>query len=385
MPVDSAPLLPAGEEGCHAVDVADAPHGGRAADQAKHVCSVGLGGCVANLVLAVLGAGQLVLPYALSQLGLGFGLVALLAFGVLSIHSCYTLSVYELHFRPDPPGGPPACIESYAELVTRVLGRLGSTVCAALLAAYAWGGALSFLVRETSEALFLQDCPPNLLGTVLQVILKGELGSLTGLDGGLCLTAVATLFIFPLSSCKDLPRDTHPTLPGHSTSLRALLPPGPVRTQADRAARVCHRTPPSQHDHHDQPYHRPTPPSPSTTIASNASATTAASSSSSNTRGGSSTHPPLAAAPSRQLRRRHLHHRRRAPLHALVLGGAPRRGGLPRPGGQRRWRDWLAALASVVDDLAGGVSRCATRCAWRYPSQHSSARPAVLICALHAL
>ena len=120
-----------------------------------------LGGCVANLVLAVLGAGQLVLPYALSQLGLGFGLVALLAFGVLSIHSCYTLSVYEFHFRPDPPGGPPVCIESYAELVTRVLGRLGNTVCAALLAAYAWGGALSFLVRETSQAHFLQDTSPE--------------------------------------------------------------------------------------------------------------------------------------------------------------------------------------------------------------------------------
>mmetsp|Transcript_68357 Transcript_68357/g.222310 ORF Transcript_68357/g.222310 Transcript_68357/m.222310 type:complete len:457 (+) Transcript_68357:91-1461(+) len=143
----------------------------------SHVCSFRLGACVSNLVLAVLGAGQLVLPYALSQLGLGFGIAALLLFALLSIHSCYTLSIYELHFMPQPLD----CIESYAELVVRALGNFGKHVCTVLLVLYAWGGALSFMV-----------------------ILKGELEWLTGMSGGVCLVVVAALFILPLSSREDL-------------------------------------------------------------------------------------------------------------------------------------------------------------------------------------
>ena len=38
------------------------------------------------------------------------------------------------------------CLESYSELVTRVLGSPGSLLCQFLLVFYAWGGAVAFLV-----------------------------------------------------------------------------------------------------------------------------------------------------------------------------------------------------------------------------------------------
>jgi amino acid permease len=172
MVVDASPLLlDAGEVTCEA----DSPS--KLHPSVKHVCSLSLGSCVANLVLAVLGAGQLVLPYAMGQLGLGFGICALVIFTALSAHSCYTLSVYELHFT----AGAPVCIESYAELVVRMLGTAGSKVCTVLLALYAWGGALSFMV-----------------------ILKGELASLSGLPEATCLITLGTVLLWPLSSAEDL-------------------------------------------------------------------------------------------------------------------------------------------------------------------------------------
>jgi amino acid permease len=172
MPVDASPLLEAAQS---TTCEADSPS--KRKPSLRHVCSLGLGSCVANLVLAVLGAGQLVLPYAFAQLGLGLGIGALLIFTALSAHSCYTLSVYELHYQ----AGATACIESYAELVVRVLGSAGSSVCTVLLALYAWGGALSFMV-----------------------ILKVQLASLTGLPEATCLVALATLVLWPLSACEDL-------------------------------------------------------------------------------------------------------------------------------------------------------------------------------------
>ena len=158
MPIDGRPLL----EGREPARPSGTP--------ARH--SGTLASCVANLVLAVLGAGQLVLPFAMSQLGLGVGISALLIFTVLSAHSCYTISVYMLHF----PG-----VDSYAELVVRVLGSTGSKICSLVLTLYAWGGALSFMV-----------------------ILKGQLGSLTGLPETTCIIALAACFLWPLSSCEDL-------------------------------------------------------------------------------------------------------------------------------------------------------------------------------------
>lgn len=152
-----------------------------------HVQSASLQAALSNIILAVLGAGQLTLPYALSQLGLGCGLVALVAFTVLSVHSLHTLSVHELHLQKHAG----CCLHSYSELVTLVLGSAGSHICSALLALYAWGGALSFLVILKSELGFLwQAFGPD------HNVQQGP---------GACLLVLVALFIiWPLSSLEDL-------------------------------------------------------------------------------------------------------------------------------------------------------------------------------------
>eukprot|EP00928_Gymnodinium_smaydae_P032741 TRINITY_DN23635_c0_g1_i1.p1 TRINITY_DN23635_c0_g1~~TRINITY_DN23635_c0_g1_i1.p1 ORF type:complete len:453 (-),score=40.86 TRINITY_DN23635_c0_g1_i1:282-1640(-) len=149
-----------------------------------HVGSASIPVALTNLVLAVLGAGQLVLPYAFRQLGLGFGLLALMFFIMLSVHSLHTLSVYELHFTPGHK-----CIDSYAELVVRVLGKAGSTLCSVLLALYAWGGAVSFMVILKAELAF-----------IYQLVSP----SATDAVGSYLLGLLAFAILWPLSSVEDL-------------------------------------------------------------------------------------------------------------------------------------------------------------------------------------
>lgn len=143
----------------------------------KHVGSLGLVACTSNLVCAVFGAGQLVLPYAISKLGLSFGVFALVFFTLLSVHSLNTLTIYELHFAP----GAKDCIDSFPELVVRVVGSVGTNICSAIVAFYAWGGALSFLV-----------------------ILKTQVAALTGWPGPIMVVLISAGIIFPLSSFEDL-------------------------------------------------------------------------------------------------------------------------------------------------------------------------------------
>ncbi|KAL3926125.1 MAG: hypothetical protein SGPRY_003449 [Prymnesium sp.] len=172
MPVDQSPLLPSdGSDGRRAELSACHP------TLSRELRGVSLSASVANLVLAVLGAGQLVLPYAMSELGLWLGVSSLVGLCVLSVHSCYVISIHELFFKPSPHD----CLESYSELVVRVLGKAGASLCSLLLAIYAWGGALSFML-----------------------ILKTELSFLTGWPGEACLPLLAAVFIWPLSSCANL-------------------------------------------------------------------------------------------------------------------------------------------------------------------------------------
>lgn len=151
-----------------------------------HVQSASLQAAMSNVILAVLGAGQLTLPYAMSQLGLGCGLVALVVFTVLSVHSLHTISVHQLHLQRHAG----CCLHSYSELVTLVLGTAGSRICSALLALYAWGGALSFLVILKSELAFLWQA----------------FGPDSNIPGpGACLVVlVSFLVVWPLSSLEDL-------------------------------------------------------------------------------------------------------------------------------------------------------------------------------------
>ena len=85
-----------------------------------------------------------------------------------------TLSFYELHFTPQ------GCLESYSQLVIRVLGGSGSLLCQFLLVFYAWGGAVAFLV-----------------------ILKAEFVAFAPSYGRAVLCGIAC-FLWRLSSCEDL-------------------------------------------------------------------------------------------------------------------------------------------------------------------------------------
>lgn len=142
-----------------------------------------MAGTMGNLVLSVLGAGQLTLPYAMDQLGIALGLASLVLFTCLSMLSLHTLSVYLLYFKP----GPRDCLDSYSELVVRVLGVAGTWICTALLAIYAWGGALSFMVILKTEFGFLAGLVPGL----------------AHVQGSTLLVLVAACFIWPCSALED--------------------------------------------------------------------------------------------------------------------------------------------------------------------------------------
>lgn len=163
-----------------------------------HVRSTSLPNATLNLVLAVLGAGQLTLPYAMGQLGLALGITCLLIFTLFSMHSLKTLTLYELHFAPSN------CLETYAELVIRVLGTPGRAICNALLVMYAWGGAVAFLVILKGESEFLwcnyYDChhhPEQWHVTILgSDVVAGS--------GQVILLLLALFVLWPLSSLQDL-------------------------------------------------------------------------------------------------------------------------------------------------------------------------------------
>jgi len=180
--------LPADAGGASEHSVA---HKGRATEHcAAHKGTSSLKSTASNMVLTVLGAGQLTLPYAMSQLGLAAGIVSLLVFALLSAHSCWTLSLHTLR----PKWAKESGLASYSELVAGVLGRPGELVCTCVAAIYAWGGGIGFLM-----------------------ILKGELGyvaerfgareAVLGLDTGLLLMLlVSCLVLWPLSSMHDVSR-----------------------------------------------------------------------------------------------------------------------------------------------------------------------------------
>eukprot|EP00928_Gymnodinium_smaydae_P005215 TRINITY_DN11791_c0_g2_i1.p1 TRINITY_DN11791_c0_g2~~TRINITY_DN11791_c0_g2_i1.p1 ORF type:complete len:486 (+),score=30.16 TRINITY_DN11791_c0_g2_i1:69-1526(+) len=124
---------------------------------------------MSNMLLAVLGAGQLTLPYALSQLGWAGGLVGLLVFALLGTHSLTVLATHAIGccsqqsssslLQRQSSVNDDACrtlsCGSYAELAISAFGSRAKIVCDFLLAAYAWGGAVSFFVILKSELSYL--------------------------------------------------------------------------------------------------------------------------------------------------------------------------------------------------------------------------------------
>ena len=105
-----------------------------------------LRGSCANLLLSVLGAGQLTLPYALSLAGAPLGLAILGALALLSMHSLAVLSFAADALRA----------ESYTAVVVGAFGRRGKGLADVILFGETWGGTVAFLiiVKEQLRALF---------------------------------------------------------------------------------------------------------------------------------------------------------------------------------------------------------------------------------------
>jgi len=138
----------------------------------------------ANMLLSVLGAGQLTLPYAFRELGWIAGLSFLLVFAFLGIHSLHCLSV---HSRKKECLTSQGC-SSYTELAVETFGPGIKKLCDALIAIYAWGGALSFMVILKAELNFLDA----------QAIGKAKTGA--AWPDWLLLVLVSAFIIFPLCS-----------------------------------------------------------------------------------------------------------------------------------------------------------------------------------------
>jgi len=157
-----------------------------------HVGSVSLCSATLGVVISVLGAGQLTLPYAFGQIGFGGGLLALLGFTLLSMVSLYTLSVYELHFTAKPE----ACIPSYTELLVMAMGDGWERTCTAvlnfLICFYAWGGGVSFMIIMIEE-----------LGYIASLIwpLSETHANVAGIAA---LLIISVFFILPLAASEDL-------------------------------------------------------------------------------------------------------------------------------------------------------------------------------------
>lgn len=160
----------------------DLPSGETAADQAMCRLVSGpqrgqasFGSALANLVMSVLGAGQLTLPFVLSQMGVGLGCLALLCCGALSAYSCRAL------VRCSRSLG----VKTYSDLLLAEFGRPAKVLADALIAIYAWGGGVSFLL-----------------------IVKGQLAHATWLGGtgSAAMASLALGVVLPLSLMRDLDR-----------------------------------------------------------------------------------------------------------------------------------------------------------------------------------
>eukprot|EP00929_Paragymnodinium_shiwhaense_P005622 TRINITY_DN10784_c0_g1_i6.p1 TRINITY_DN10784_c0_g1~~TRINITY_DN10784_c0_g1_i6.p1 ORF type:complete len:202 (-),score=10.97 TRINITY_DN10784_c0_g1_i6:408-1013(-) len=161
------------------------PRGEDALPGIEFTGTVSLKSSLSNLVLAVLGAGQLTLPYALSQLGFAFGLIALVGFSLLSVHSLYALSTSTLYLSARSASR----IDTYCKVVRSVFGKAGYWLVIFLVVAYAWGGAVSFMIILKGEFGFLQSLllPPDRRA-----------------PAGCLLATVSILFTWPMSSRSEV-------------------------------------------------------------------------------------------------------------------------------------------------------------------------------------
>jgi hypothetical protein len=149
--------------------------------------TVSFGGALGNLVLSVLGAGQLSLPYAFGELGLLGGIISMLSFALIGLHSLRALGDAAEVAVARGKGG------SYAELAEQSLGKFVRRLLDFFQFIYAWGGAVSFLIILKQEGGYL--------------LTRAGMSPDGGFPPGqAALLILSVCFIWPLSSLDDLSR-----------------------------------------------------------------------------------------------------------------------------------------------------------------------------------
>lgn len=90
----------------------------------------------------MLGTGQLALPFALSRVGLYLGVGCLVAMGFFAVATLYMLATCKAAVGA----------RDYGNLLRAFLGPAAATGANVLLALYAWGGGVTYLMILGKEA-----------------------------------------------------------------------------------------------------------------------------------------------------------------------------------------------------------------------------------------
>eukprot|EP00192_Tetraselmis_astigmatica_P003830 CAMPEP_0117659378 /NCGR_PEP_ID=MMETSP0804-20121206/6401_1 /TAXON_ID=1074897 /ORGANISM="Tetraselmis astigmatica, Strain CCMP880" /LENGTH=541 /DNA_ID=CAMNT_0005466033 /DNA_START=40 /DNA_END=1665 /DNA_ORIENTATION=+ len=146
----------------------------------RPAAAASLSSTVATLCIGVLGTGQLALPYAVSLMGVAVGMAALALMGCVAVTTLYMLAECRQATRSG----------NYGEVLHKVLGPGFANVANFLLALYAWGGGVTFMM---------------ILGIELEAVVRDTAGPAAPSWGpsGYLLAAVA-LCVLPLSCCRHL-------------------------------------------------------------------------------------------------------------------------------------------------------------------------------------
>ena len=140
---------------------------------------------LSNVVMAVLGAGQLTLPYVMSQLGFAFGMLLLVCFALVAVYSSALLRALTASTKA----------ATYGDMLGRALGPRWKTACAVVVVLYAFGTAVSYflIIREQLHRIAAFFLPTSDTGATPWEENKVFM-----------LVVVTALVVYPLSALRDL-------------------------------------------------------------------------------------------------------------------------------------------------------------------------------------
>ena len=120
------------------------------------------------------GVGQLILAYAMKEMGIAVGVVSLALFGVLSM---YSLAVLAVHSKR-------VCSTGYPDLVQKVLGKNARLFAEVCLAIHLWGAGVVYLI---------------ILKEQLHILLHRWSGGALRMNSAILMATFTAACIFPLS------------------------------------------------------------------------------------------------------------------------------------------------------------------------------------------